>query len=371
MKAIIEQLKVIDKKLWILLGVVIFVFIFGMLISKLIYSVGNSNKSYAEVEAIMKEAAIKYYADSENKAVLPEEGEDVSVGDRVLSEGGYMKPLDKLIKKGTCTGKVTVTKEGINYIYASYLDCGKDYKTIEFYNKLIENVVEAGDGLYTDTNGYAFRGENPNNYISIDDDLWRIVSIRDDNTIELVSTTSVDMIIWDNRYNSSEKFQTGYNDFNKSRLKESLQTILEENTTKSHKAAIVPNSIKNILIPVNNCADKYGEKATDFSKCNIRNDLNLSIISIPEYMKASLDSNCKTPGSKECMNYNYLTTKTEYLTLTGNADNSYQIYVIRNSGAIKADEANGYSDIYPVVRIPDSVMYVSGEGTKTKPYVIR
>ena len=207
MKAIIEKLKIIDRKIWLFLGIVIFIFLFGLLISTIIYNVGNSNKSYAEVEAIMKEAAIKYYADTENKATLPEEGEDTSVGDTVLSDGGYMKPLNKLMKNKKCTGKVTVTKEGVNYIYASYLNCGKQYKTIEFYNKLEENVVDSDDGLYEDGNGYVFRGENPNNYITLDNKLWRIVSIDEENTIELVSTDYVNMIIWDDRYIQLNNFK--------------------------------------------------------------------------------------------------------------------------------------------------------------------
>lgn len=371
MKSFIEKLKIIDKKLWILLGIVIFIFLFGLLISRLIYSINSSNKSFADVEAIMKNAAMKYYSETENKGSLPEEGESTSIGDIVLSEGGYMRPLEKLIKKYTCTGKVTVTKKGDNYIYAPYLDCGKSYKTVEFYNKLIKEAVTEGDGLYQDTNGYVFRGDNPNNYISLDNMLWRIISIDENNTMELVSTDLVDIIQWDDRYNSQQETQKGYNDFMKSRFRETFESILENNKTRDHEEIIIPTSIKNILIPVNNCFDKYPDNQTDFTNCTNKNELNISAISVGEFIKASLDADCKTPKNKECQNYNYLAIREEAFTITGVSSNNFGVYHIGRNGAIGITDASDTMGFFPVIRIPESIMYVSGEGTKDNPYIIR
>lgn len=371
MKAIIEKLKIIDKKLWILLGVVVFIFIFGLLISSLIYSINSSNRSYADVEATMKNAAMDYYSETENKGSLPEEGESVSVGDTVLSEGGYMKPLEKQIKKHTCTGKVTVTKKGINYIYAPYLNCGKTYKTIEFYNKVIKGAVTEGDGLYQSTNGYVFKGDNPNNYISLDNRLWRIISIDENNTMELVSTDYVELVIWDDRYNSSETSQTGYNDFAKSRFKEIFEEILKNNKTKYHTEVILPESLKDTLIPVNNCTDKYTLTQTDFSNCNSRNELNISAINASEFISASLDAECKTPKNKECQNYNYLSIREEAFTVSGVSTNNYEVFYVGTTGALQLTDANDNIGFFPVIRIPDSMMYVSGNGTKDDPYKIR
>lgn len=365
-----EKLKMIDKKLWILLGAFLVIIILGLGISKIIYLVGNSNKSYSEVESILKDAGIEYYKD--NTSSLPsEDGDSVSVGDTVLADEGYMKSLDKLIKEGTCTGKVTVTKEKDIYNYAAYLDCGKSYKTTEFYKKLLKNVVTSGDGLYQDGTGYSFRGDNPNNYLSIDDKIWRIVSLRDDNTMEIVNTIPINYITWDDRYNSEDNYKAGYNNFANSRLNDSLDNIYKEKLFYEDDSLVITKSIKNSLVAVNNCIDKVSETTTDFSNCTNKNDKFVSVINIGEYIKASLDSKCSSPANKECQNYNYLSVKEDYWTLTGNSESTSEVYLINSGGAIESETANGMEAIYPVVRLADSMMYVSGEGTIDKPYVIR
>lgn len=370
MKSVIEKIKSLDKKLFIFLGVFLLIILLGVGVSKIIYMLGNSNKSYSEVESILKKAGQDYY--KENTSSLPnEDGDSVSVGDSVLSDEGYMKSLDKLIKKGSCTGKVTVTKEKDLYNYAAYLDCGKDYKTSEFYKKLLKEVTTSGDGLYEVGNAYAFRGENPNNYLSIDGKLWRIVSVGEDNTIEAVFMTPITYIAWDDRYNSDENYKSGYNNFTNSRINDTLDDIYNGKLSYDKNTPIITNSIKNSIVPVNNCMDKYSETTTDFSNCTSKNDKFVSLISVGEYIKASLDPKCASPKNKECQNYNYLVTKEDFWTISANADNTSEVYMIIGSGAIGSETANDMENIYPVIRLSDKVMYASGKGTIESPYVIK
>ncbi len=370
MKSIIEKIKSLDKKIFIFLGVFLLIILLGIGVSKIIYLVGNSNKSYSEVESILKKAGQDYYR--ENTSSLPkEDGNSVSVGDTVLSDGGYMKSLDKLIKKSTCTGKVTVTKEKDLYNYAAYLDCGKDYKTSEFYKKLEKEVTTSGDGLYEVENGYAYRGENPNNYLSIEGKLWRIISIEEDNTIEAVFMTPITYVTWDDRYNSAENYKSGYNNFENSRLNDVFNDIYKGKISYEKNTTVITNTMKNLLVPVNNCVDKYKETATNFSSCQNKNDKFVSIISIGEYIRASLDSKCKSPKNKECQNYNYLVTKEEFWTLTANADSKAEVYMVLGSGAIDSTTANDMENIYPVIRLSNKTMYAAGKGTIEDPFIIR
>ena len=54
----------------------------------------------------------------------------------------------------------------------------------EGFNKVIlsneEGSLNTGDGLYQYNSKYYFSGENVNNYVEFNDEIWRIVSIEED-----------------------------------------------------------------------------------------------------------------------------------------------------------------------------------------------
>lgn len=65
---------------------------------------------------------------------------------------------------------------------------------------LKNRVVTSGDGLYKDTyedNRYIYRGVNPNNYIKLGDDVYRIISIESDDTLKVIRTHSIGNMAFD------------------------------------------------------------------------------------------------------------------------------------------------------------------------------
>ncbi len=65
---------------------------------------------------------------------------------------------------------------------------------------LKKNVVTTGDGLYVDSTidgRYIYRGANPNNYIKLGDDLYRIISLEKDGTIKVIKQESIGDKAWD------------------------------------------------------------------------------------------------------------------------------------------------------------------------------
>ncbi len=65
---------------------------------------------------------------------------------------------------------------------------------------LKKNVVTSGDGLYVDSTidgRYIYRGANPNNYIKLGDDLYRIISIEKDGTIKVIKQDSIGSMAFD------------------------------------------------------------------------------------------------------------------------------------------------------------------------------
>ena len=54
---------------------------------------------------------------------------------------------------------------------------------------ITDNVVTEGDGLYEDSyedGRYVYRGQNPNNYIMFNDELWRIIAKETDGTYKII-----------------------------------------------------------------------------------------------------------------------------------------------------------------------------------------
>ena len=71
--------------------------------------------------------------------------------------------------------------------------------------QLKETVVTTGDGLYEDDveGRYVYKGANPNNYLTLGTDTYRIIAIEQDNTLKVVKDTTIGSIIFDPDYSSS------------------------------------------------------------------------------------------------------------------------------------------------------------------------
>ena len=55
-------------------------------------------------------------------------------------------------------------------------------------------VVTSGDGLYADSTEagrYIYRGANPDNYVKLGDDMYRIIAVESDNTLKVIKNGSI------------------------------------------------------------------------------------------------------------------------------------------------------------------------------------
>ena len=61
-------------------------------------------------------------------------------------------------------------------------------------------IVTSGDGLYSDsteTGRYVFKGADPNNYITLGSDIYRIISVESDGTLKVMKNESIGMSDFD------------------------------------------------------------------------------------------------------------------------------------------------------------------------------
>ena len=67
-------------------------------------------------------------------------------------------------------------------------------------DKLIGTAVTTGDGLYEDTyepGRYVYKGANPNNYITFNNEEWRIIAVEADGTLKVIRNESIGAMAWD------------------------------------------------------------------------------------------------------------------------------------------------------------------------------
>lgn len=349
------------KKLGLIFGIIIGIF----LIIIIIKLVTGGKLEYTAIEDKMLTAAKKYYQENSNE--LPEvSGNTTTIETSKLVEKNYLKDLSKLVKNknDNCSGSITVTNNNGYYLYSANLDCGDSYKTKKFNTMLTSNIVTSGDGLYNYNGTYIYRGETVNNYVSYAGKTWLILRINSDGSIRMLETTKRDTVVWDDRYNSSRQSNTGINDFNVSRIKDSINYIYQTEFTDNDKSYIFN---QNLCIGKRNEADPGFDGTIECS--NTVPNQPLGLLQVNEFSIASIDSGCKNITDPECTNYNYLVGLSSYWTLTADANNTYKVYKI--SGNPFSSTASSSSRIRLVVNINPNVNYVSGDGTSQNPYIFK
>lgn len=366
MKDLLEQ----TNKKTLIIGsmfiVLIFVIILGgaLLYNKLFYNV-----SYSEVEKILKESAVEYLKEYDEK--LPQNINDsITIPESTLVSANKMKSLDELLKddSNSCTAEVIVTNINGNYRYNPILDCGQDYKNIKFINHIKDTVPTTTnkDGLYNLNNELVYRGELVNNYLILSNKTYRIVKFTNDQAI-LILTDSLESVVWDDRYNIEKNRNIGINNYDVSRIKETLDTLYNDNT--------LLNEEDKLLVTKHNI--KVGKRSkTDTSKNgNTENSTTidnqyLSLLPLYDYLNASTDTNCTSTFAESCKNYNYLTNfNFSWWLATANSENSYQVY--KAGDTIMLSNASTKAYLRPVVYLAKDAIYVSGDGSQENPYKVR
>lgn len=366
--------KLFRKKILKIFAIVFAAMVVFLLVLFIVSLVFKKNYSYSEIEDVMKNSAIKFYKD--NKKELPkDESHVVMIESETLIETGYMKEFSHYSKQATsCKGTVTVKKSGEDYIYTPKLDCGDSYTTMTLNEQIIkqQNIVTTGYGLYSINNSYVFRGEKVNNYISLDEAMWRIVKVNSDGTMMLILNNKLSTNNdWDNRYNIDKNYDYGVNDYSKSRIKERLENYYDG---QNQDNIILSDNDKLKLTTFNACVGSRNEEDTSRNglvECSqVLENQKIALLPVYDYMNASVDANCIKTTSESCQNYNYLNSSFSWWLLTTSPKNSYSVYSI-NDGVIDSVKASTYKGIRPIVYLKSDVLYVSGDGTENSPYIVR
>lgn len=330
----------------------------------------NNSSSYSSYENKMVKGAEKYFNDK-NSLPITEGGEVIVTLDDLVKEG-YIKPSEKLLKNSTCVGSVTVRNNGASvkknngglYLYTPYLSCS-DYTTTYIIDKLKEDIVTEKSGLYETSDGYVYKGNKVNNFVSFFGKNYLIISIDNNNILKLVKAESEkEKVIWDDKFNSEVDMAYGKNDYSDSYIIEKLTDdyLATDENKRKH------------LIAYDVC---YGNRPSDYDavdkvyECSkkLENQF-ISLLNPYDYAMASYDQECTSIYSGSCSNYNYLYDNVEYTWLmNGLTDNTYEVYSYQ--GYISYDRADIMDYYNIVIYVSGNEVYTKGDGSLKDPYVIK
>ncbi len=355
----------------IIAAIIVFVGIIILIIVKFLFF---SRISVTKLEERMEKAAKKYY--TEYSELLPEEDkESVTVSIQELVNNNNLKSLDKLLKEkdASCEGNVTVTRNGSEYLYTPYLECTDLYKTKRLYEEIIndKNIVEEKSGLYHINSKYVYRGDDVNNYLKFANQNWRIISVdEEDHSIRVLQEKGTKQsYVWDDRYNSDRKSNIGINEYDTSRIRESLESLWQGDKVFKDKD-------KKYILNKPLCIGGRNNKDTDKTgtvECQITyKELPLSLMLPSDYLMASLDSQCEKTDDNSCSNYNYLYNDDDdayYWSTTPYKSDSKNVFYFGPDPDLSSAN-HSYKLKFVINLSPDSI-YLKGDGTKDNPYIIK
>ena len=368
-KAKYNSLNESQKSIVKMLGILLSIILIFLIIILIIAIINGGKKSNEQIELIMERAAEKYV--NANPTVIKDEiYGNTEIDVNTLAEGKYMKPFTKYYGKETlCTGKVIVYKNLDYYDYIPKIDCGENYQTKSLSSVIVDdsNITTKEAGLYRIDNRYVYRGEYVDNYVSFENQLWRIIDINENGEIKIFQDQSEYETVWDDRFNSDYQEYVGINSFENVEPSRIKATILDAYNNMS-------NEVKSKVIPKEYCIGKRNESDASkdgSSECNVKTELmGASGIIVSDYLMASLDPKCNNTLSTECENYNYMANLGRSTwTVTADSDNTKRAYAISNGLTKKA--VTGELNLRLVITINGNINYSGGTGTVSDPYIIR
>ncbi len=284
---------------------------------------------------------------------------------------------------------------------------------------LKSNVVTSGDGLYADSTEigrYVYRGANPNNYITLGTDTYRIIAIESDNTLKVIKNGSIGDRAFDT---SNARYSTTSTDYCSStdgcKVWGSKTTTLDtngKNVTQMPREVNgtlynLPDSEATLNTYLNNdwynslssnvqnivVSHMFNVGVTKDDETNLSNTITqeqtykwkgkVGLMNPSDYVKASTNSACTSVSTyrsnSSCYN-NSATHNWIYAGPVGKSD-SWTIAPISNSYANDVFGVNIDGDLYDyygayVVSGAAPVLYLSsdislgGDGTLNSPYTV-
>ena len=357
--------------------------------------------------------------DTNNSAILFEtsgikEGDSLLVGAKahMFVKVTYNQTITSQPKNLTSTLKVTLD-------YVQKTSSTVTPSTSLAADKLKKNVVTTGDGLYADTTEagkYIYRGANPNNYIKLGSDMYRIISVESDNTLKVIkngsigykafdeanarySTTSTDYCnssigckVWgskttmlDTNGNNVTQMPSvvGGTLYNLPDKEASLNTYLNNdwyNSLSSNVQNIVVSHMFNVGVAKN---DETNLSNTITQEAAYKWKGKVGLMNPSDYVKASTNSACDSVNAYRRNSSCFNKSATHNWIFAGPAAKSYSwtiapysnysgvdfVFLVLSNGTMIDYSASNSTSAAPVLYLSSDIS-LEGDGTSNSPYTV-
>ena len=296
-------------------------------------------------------------------------------------------------------------------------------KAVEYITNLLEYD---GEGLKIDNTSDAnirYYGSNPNNYVSFNNELWRIIGVFGNN-VKLIRSESLGNLSWDSS-ESTINSGWGVNEWSQSDLKNYLNTMYyggtsvtcyngQSNKTTTCPTNILDNNAKALIDnhTWNTGAPNYNElynnttksyDTVEFYKAE-RGTVNGKICSSGDYCNdtvtrttewtgyialpyvtdwayASSEKDCNTKidqsSTYKCKNNNWMHYGSTWndvmwvLSPYAIPDSAYNAWLVDGGGNTGSSRAAGPFSAFPTIYLKSNILIESGKGTSSDPYILK
>ena len=222
---------------------------------------------------------------------------------------------------------------------------------------------------------YFFKGANPNNYITFNDESsgWRIISVECDGTIKIMRIKN----IGDNFWNSSGS--SGINDWTEPA---SLNTYLNGTSYNQYYSEQLNDTAKSQIVShdwsIGGVTSYNDNLATQITNENATKwNGKVALVTVSEYIRSN--SNKSSCGSfslnhdnyNSCKNTTWMYINDYWWTLSPDANTTYRSFDVRSAGDISPFYVYYATNaVRPVVYLSSDVKITGGTGTESDPYEI-
>jgi len=216
------------------------------------------------------------------------------------------------------------------YFYSLENKETEEGKTNNYFSTQLEktiNVSDATGGLYIYEDQYIYKFNSLENYIWYSGQLWRILRINEDKTMDIIMDESLTIL------------NINYE---------------ETNYIKTYLNKFYDKLDKELLVELNYCSDNYDN--LDNLNCDNKKSSYITLLDIYTYNKSG--------GNTSFLNNN---TNFWLINQNSNKDNWY----VNKEGLLSVGEDTNSFTVRPVVRIKNEITLVDGKGTKENPYIIK
>ena len=254
-----------------------------------------------------------------------------------------------------------------------------------------------------------YMGADPNNYVSFNNELWRIIGVFDvkssengqnEKRLKIIRNDPIGNYSWDNgnkvTTRAGEVEPSGYNDWSQATLNSYLNgTYLD--SLASEAESMIGNTLWNLggtdlyTSPSDGLASHFynyergtkvftGNPTTWVGKIALMypSDYGYATsggtISNRDSCLAKELCNWSSSGYSDCKNNNYLyDSSTSQWTLASLTNDASRVFYITNSGSVSYANTSSLSTnpSYPVLYLSSNVTITSGNGTKNNPYTLK